>query len=334
MRSMAHFNHGVFVSLSKAVVLGNRTVCDGHEDGYTLRVVTHAHADHLYGLRNSTRKCDLVVSTRETKDLLSATRRCRTSMIVPVHYNQTIKIRDEKVTLIPANHILGSAQVLVERSDGLRCLYSSDFRLDGTPTVKCDVLVLDATYGAPSNVRPSIDAVHEALITLVESSLKTGKPVHVFGFIGKVQEVMSFLRRKGITVPFVTSPRMYRVSRVYEKYGFTLGEYYSSEGVVGRKILKDDLYIAFFSPFERTYLKGEFTRMELTGWLFGKPYVERSKNEYVISYSGHSDFNQLIEYAAKCDPEHVITDNARGGSAIKLAEEIEKRLGIPASPSP
>ncbi|MBS7287899.1 MAG: hypothetical protein KIH01_03940 [Candidatus Freyarchaeota archaeon] len=325
----------VFVSNSKAIVLGKETVCDGHEDGYRLRVVTHAHSDHLYGLKESVRSCDLVISTRETKDLLMALGKREARLLVGVNGGDTIRCGEEKVRLIPVEHILGTAQVLVEREDGLRCLYSSDFKLHGAPVVKCDVLVLDSTYGAPDNVRPKIEEVYSAFLTIVEDALAKGEPVHVFGFIGKVQEVMAFLRRSDVNAPFLVSPRMYRISRIYEKYGFRLGEYYSSDGYIGRKILENDLHVAFFSPLEKHRSNISCVRVELTGWLFKTPCVRKREKEYVISLSGHSDFNQLIEYVDRCRPSYVVTDNARGGSqAVRLAEEIEKRLGIPASPSP
>ncbi|MBS7246939.1 MAG: hypothetical protein QXN15_01885 [Candidatus Jordarchaeales archaeon] len=327
-------NCNVFISHSKAVVLGKETVCDGHEDGYRLRVVTHAHSDHLYGLRESVRKCDLVISTKETKDLLMALGRREARFLVAVNGGDAIRCGEEKVRLIPVEHILGTAQVLVEREDGVRCLYSSDFRIHSAPIVKCDVLVLDSTYGSPDNVRPKMEEVHSAFCTIVEDALARGEPVHVFGFIGKVQEAMALLRRKKVDAPFVVSPRMYRVSKIYEKYGFCLGEYYSSEGHVGRKVLENDLHVAFFSPLEKHRSNISCVQIELTGWLFKTPYTRIGEKNYVVSLSGHSDFNQLIEYVDRCRPSYVVTDNSRGGQAVKLAKEIEKRLGIPASPSP
>lgn len=37
--------------------------------GVLLRVVTHAHADHLYGLRKSVKCCEKVLMTEATRDL-------------------------------------------------------------------------------------------------------------------------------------------------------------------------------------------------------------------------------------------------------------------------
>ncbi len=40
-----------------AVLLGKNVACDAFEETKPLRVVTHAHADHMVGLRQSLRTC-------------------------------------------------------------------------------------------------------------------------------------------------------------------------------------------------------------------------------------------------------------------------------------
>ena len=53
-----------------AVLLGNSVACDAFEDTRPLRVVTHAHADHLVGLKRSLRNCEAVLMTAATRDLI------------------------------------------------------------------------------------------------------------------------------------------------------------------------------------------------------------------------------------------------------------------------
>lgn len=53
-----------------AVLLGDSVACDAHDDRRPLRVVTHAHADHLAGLRTSVKRCDRVLMTKPTRDLI------------------------------------------------------------------------------------------------------------------------------------------------------------------------------------------------------------------------------------------------------------------------
>ncbi len=53
-----------------AVLLGDNVACDAFDDKRPLRVVTHAHADHLGGLKSSLKKCAKVLLTPATRDLI------------------------------------------------------------------------------------------------------------------------------------------------------------------------------------------------------------------------------------------------------------------------
>jgi putative mRNA 3-end processing factor len=75
-------------------------------------------------------------------------------------------------------------------------------------------------------------------------------------------------------------------------------------------------------------------RICVTGWEFSVPRRQIAPNEYIVALSDHADFNELLQYVSESKPKLVITDNYRTGEAVSLAREIEKRLGIPAKPSP
>lgn len=53
-----------------AVFLGKHVACDGFDDARPVRVVTHAHSDHMLGLRQSLLRCESLVMTPATKDLI------------------------------------------------------------------------------------------------------------------------------------------------------------------------------------------------------------------------------------------------------------------------
>ena len=103
---------------------------------------------------------------------------------------------------------------------GLR--YTGDFRLDGTPVLDCDVLVVEATYGNPSCKRSFGLDVKELLVSMVEKRLKDGV-VYVFGYHGKLQEVMQILHNADVSVPFVMPERVFHISTVCERHGMRLG---------------------------------------------------------------------------------------------------------------
>jgi putative mRNA 3-end processing factor len=320
-----------------AVLLGKHVACDSFANGRLLRVVTHAHYDHLTGLQKSLKLCKAVIMTEATKDLLEVL--CgRWSLlkgnIKTLNYREQLAHEDERLTLYFADHILGTAQVLVEDAEGARILYTSDFRLPKTPIIEADVLVIEATYGNPMQVRPFENVVEHALGSLVERGLKKG-PVYIFGYHGKLQEVMQILRNAKVKVPFIVPQKVFQISRICEKHGMKLGKYLLySEDEAQSMLREKDSYVAFYHMNSRQYVGKDALRIFVSGWEFSSPRRQIGDNEHIIALSDHSDFKGLLQYVEESEPRLVITDNYRIGAAKTLAKEIEKRLGIPARPLP
>jgi len=325
------------VTRKGAVLLGKYVACDGFHETRPLRVVTHAHADHLIGLRQSLKHCERVLMTPATKDLIDVMRGPLFLMMGNVEtltYNQPFRYSNEEITFHFADHILGAAQVLVEDNEGTRILYTGDFKLRGTPTVEADVLVIEATYGCPSRTRPFDASVENVLVSLVEQGLREGT-VYVFGYHGKIQEVMQILRKAKIKVPFVAPEKVFHVSKVCEKHGMRLGTILLSTEDEGRKLLKNNSpCVAFYHMGSRHKVGQDSFRVCVSGWEFRSVCRRIGDKEYVVALSDHSDFEDLLEYVRRCRPKEVITDNYRVGDAVALAREIWRRLKIPAKAVP
>jgi len=320
-----------------AILLGKNIACDSFAHERPLRIVTHVHHDHLTGLRQSLEKCEAVVMTEVTKDLLEVLHGRWSLMrgnIKTLNYEEQLIYGDERLTLHFADHILGTAQVLVEDAKGTRFLYTSDFKLPKTPVIKADVLVIEATYGNPLQIRPFENVVECALISLVEQGLKNGS-VYIFGYHGKLQEVMQILRNAKIKAPFILPTKVFRISKIYEKHGVKLGKYLLYSEDEAQAMLREKAsYIAFYHMNSRRYVGKDALRVFVSGWEFSSPRRQIGENEHIIALSDHSDFRGLLQYVEESEPSLVITDNYRVGAAKTLAKEIEKRLGIPAKPLP
>ena len=316
-----------------AVLLGKYVACDAFEVSKPLRVVTHAHADHMTGLRQSLRKCEKVLMTCATKDLIDVMMGPLFLMggsVETLEYGKAMRYGDERVTLFPAEHILGAAQVLVEDAEGTRIVYTGDFRVEETPVLEADVLVMEATYGSPSCRRSFDEDVRGLLVSIVEKGLKQG-PVYVFGYHGKLQEVMQILREAGVKVPFVAPEKVFRISKVCEKYGMRLGRLMRLEESEAKGLLEGKgSCVAFYHMGSRGKVGLGGFRIYVSGWEFGSPCREIAENEFIIALSDHSDFDGLMEYVRLSRPKFVIADNFRVGYAERLAKEIGKRFMVSA----
>jgi len=321
-----------------AVLLGRRIACDSFDMIRPLRVVTHVHYDHLTGLRQSLRSCEAVVMTSATRDLLEVMHANPLSLVKSnvktLEYGETLQFEDERLTLYRADHILGAAQVLVEDEAGTRCVYTGDFRLSQTPIIDADVLVIEATYGNPFQVRPFEKVVENALVSLVELGLKKG-PVYIYGYHGKLQEVMQILHSNKVKAPFIVPEKVFQVSKVCERHGMRLGKYMESNQEEAKKMVeKGEPYVALYHMNSRRYVGKEDFRISVSGWEFSSPRRQIADREHIIALSDHSDFNGLLRYVKESKPKLVITDNYRVGDARVLAREITRRLGIPAKAMP
>lgn len=319
------------VTKSGAVLLGDSVACDAHDPSRPLRVVTHAHADHLGGLRSSLKRCEKVLMTKATRDLTEtlndSLKLKAASSVKTLEYGKVLKYGGEKISLLKADHILGACQVLVEDAGGIRIVWTGDFRLEGTPVVDCDVLVVEATYGTPSCRRNFDVDVRELLVSMIEKRLRGGA-VYVFGYHGKLQEIMQLLRDADVAVPFVMPERVYEVTKVCEKHGMRLGCLSLSTDKEGHELLDGNLpCVAFYHMNSRQHVGSRNARICVSGWEFHSPCRQIGDREHLVALSDHSDFDGLIEYVKRSKAKQVITDNYRSNGDA-LAKEINKRLGV------
>ena len=169
---------------------------------------------------------------------------------------------------------------------------------------------------------------------MVERRLKDGT-VYVFGYHGKLQEIMQILNQADVTVPFVMPEKVYHVSKVCEQHGMQLGCLTLSTERQAKSLLEEDLpCVAFYHMNSRGKVGLNNERICVSGWEFHKPCRRVGEKEHIVALSDHSDFNGLIEYVRQAKPKQVITDNHGGGHGETLAKEIKRRLGIPAIAMP
>jgi putative mRNA 3-end processing factor len=313
--------------------LGKNVACDAFEETRPVRVVTHAHADHMSGLAQSMRRCRKVLMTKATKDMIDVMRSplfLMSSNIETLDYGRPIRYDEERITFFKADHILGAAQVLVEDTDGKRIVFTGDFRIDGTPVLESDILVIEATYGSPFCKRSFGTDIESQLVSLVQRGLKEGT-VYLFGYHGKLQEVMQILHKAEVDVPYAMPEKVYQVSRVCEKHGMNLGGMMLTTEREAHELLENNVpCVAFYHMESRGKVGLNSFRICVSGWEFDSAIRQTDHREYLVALSDHSDFNGLLEYVRRSKPQLVITDNYRVSNGEALAKEIRKCFGISA----
>jgi len=112
-------------------------------------VITHGHSDHARAGHGA------VLATPATLDIMGERYgRDFAGAAEAAPYGQTTRRNEVEVTLVPAGHVLGSAQAVV-RWKGLTMVVSGDYKRRRDPTcarfepVPCDVFISEATFGLP-----------------------------------------------------------------------------------------------------------------------------------------------------------------------------------------
>jgi len=186
-------------------------------------VVTHGHGDHARPGHAH------VLATRETLAIMRArlgegaggTRQAAA-------YGERVEVNGVGVTLFPAGHVLGSAQVLLDWR-GARVVVSGDYkrRADATcppfEPVPCDVFVTEATFALPVFRHPPD---HEEIAKLLRSVALFPERTHVVGVyaLGKCQRVIALLRAAGWDRPIWVHGALMTMCELYRSFGVALGE--------------------------------------------------------------------------------------------------------------
>jgi putative mRNA 3-end processing factor len=193
-------------------------------------LITHGHSDHARAGHGT------VVATQETLDIM----RLRygenfAGATQAVRYGERIRLGDVTVSFHPAGHVLGSAQICVERK-GLRVVASGDYKDRPDPTcapfelVPCDVFITEATFGLP--VFRHHDAEGE-VAKLLHSVQLFPERAHLVGAysLGKAQRVMAMLRGAGYDRPIYIHGALEKITGYYQQHGIDLGEIALAKGM-------------------------------------------------------------------------------------------------------
>ena len=116
----------------------------------------------------------MTTATKDLIDVLMGPLFLMGGNVETLDYGKTLQNRDEQITFFKADHIMGATQVLVEDVEGSRVGYTGDFRIDDTPILETDTLVMEATYGNPACKRSFDVDVRDLLVSIVRKGLEHG----------------------------------------------------------------------------------------------------------------------------------------------------------------
>lgn len=280
--------------------------------------VSHAHFDHLAPHREVLCSAG---TRRLMRDRLPAK---RIEHVLPFGHAEALTA-DTSVTLHPAGHIFGSAQVLLAHDERGSLLYTGDFKLrpglsaEPCATPHADLLIMETTYGRPHYVFPPTAEVLRQIIGFCFAALDDGETPVLFGYsLGKCQEILSSLAEARL--PVMLHPQSLRMTRIYEELGISFPAYraFSADEAAGHVVIAPPQAAdsRFMEPIRRR------RTAVITGWAADPAARYRYQCDAAFPLSDHADFEDLLRFVERVQPRQVMTLH---GFAADFARTLRER---------
>ncbi len=298
-------------------------------------VITHAHADHARGGS----RCYL--ATPETAAIMRA-RIGADLNIETLPYGRTVRLGGVRVSLHPAGHVLGSAQVLLVPDRGPTWCVTGDFKREPDRTCepfeqqRCDVLVTESTFGLPVfRWRPDAEIVRSINEWRAENAA-AGRTSVLLGYaLGKAQRLLASL--DPTIGPIGVHGAVRNLCTIYESHGVPLPDTVHANAESAEMLRGVGTIVAPPSVLGGTWLRrfaspsGGMRTAMASGWMTirGRRRWRGTDRGFVLS--DHADWPGLLETVEHSGASRVL---ATHGYASELARYLRETRGLDAGVLP
>ena len=285
-------------------------------------LITHGHSDHA---RPGHAR---VLATRQTLDIMAL--RCGEGFAGATQaagFGEAVDIGGVSVAFYPAGHVLGSAQIAVEKG-GLRIVASGDYKRAPDATcapfelVPCDVFITEATFGLPVFRHPP---VRQEIARLLKSVAQFPERAHLVGAyaLGKAQRVMKELRQAGYDRPIHIHGALAKLSAYYQSQGIDLGPLEPATVEAGRKgDFAGAVVIGPPSAFADRWARRfpDPVACFASGWMRIRQRARQRGVELPLIVSDHCDWGELCATIAETGAGEVWVTHGREEALVRWCE--------------
>jgi DNA ligase-1 len=278
--------------------------------------VSHAHGDHIAPHR------EIIVSERTAYLMQTRLPGKRTEHILPFAEDRTV--RGVNVTLLPAGHIFGSAQLFLSAKNET-LLYTGDFKLRPGKSAEpaqwrgADTLIMETTFGLPRYHFPPTEQVIDQIVAFCREAIDDGAVPVLLGYsLGKAQEILCSLDGAGL-MPMLHGA-VFQMTRIYERFGQSFCRYarYNGNDVAGKVLICPP-------SANRSRMLETIPRKRvamISGWAIEPNAVYRYQVDAAFPLSDHADYSDLTRYVDLVQPRRVLTVH---GFAAEFARDLRER---------
>ena len=285
-------------------------------------LITHGHSDHARSGHGR------VLATRQTLDIMKlryGVDFCGEEQAIDM--GAPLVINDVTVAFHPAGHVLGSAQIAVERS-GLRIVASGDYKRRPDPTcapfepVACDVFITEATFGLPVFHHPDPAGEIAKLLASLERFPERSHMVGAYA-LGKAQRVIALLRAAGYDKPIYIHGALKKLCDYYISQGIALGDLRpATDQNLDPSAFRGAVVIGPPSAFQDRWARRFHDPLAIfaSGWMMVRQRAKQRGVELPLVISDHCDWPELTATIADIAPSEVWVTHGREEALVRWCE--------------
>lgn len=283
-------------------------------------LITHAHGDHL---RHGSARYILA----RPGEGIARQRLGSGHDVLAIDYGKVLAIGGARVSLHPAGHILGSAQVRIEH-EGRVWVVSGDYKRQPDPTcapfqpLECDVFVSEATFALPVYRWPPTSQVIAEVAQWWQANRERGIASVLFCYaLGKAQRVLAELRAFA-DEPIYLHGSVTTCTEAYRRAGIELRPTLTVTSE-RKKDYRGALIIAppgaSGTPWMRRF--GEYSSAFCSGWMRVRGDRRRRGYDRGFVISDHADWPALLETCRATRARRVLLTHGHSDALARYLNE-------------
>jgi putative mRNA 3-end processing factor len=283
-------------------------------------VITHAHGDHArWGSRR-------YICSKESEQVLNT--RLFNADISTRSWGESFQINGVTLSLHPAGHILGSAQIRVEHR-GEVWVVSGDYKTEPDPTctpfepVRCHVFITESTFGLPIYRWARQSETFDEIAAWWRSNREAGRASIVFAYaLGKAQRVLAGLADTA-QGDFYTHGAVERLNRDYRECGINLPATTYAGSIPKGHDWTGALIVAPPSAGGSTWLRrfGAASTAFVSGWMRVRGARRRRSVDRGFVLSDHVDWPALMSAIDATGAQRVLVTHGYRDPVVQMLQE-------------
>jgi putative mRNA 3-end processing factor len=283
-------------------------------------VITHAHGDHL---RGGSAQYHLAAEG----EVIARHRLPPDAVLVTHAYREPFALGGAQLSLHPAGHILGSAQLRIEHA-GEVWVVSGDYKRAPDPTcaafepVQCDVFISEATFALPIYRWDSPAEIARQIFDWWQLNRAQGAASLLFAYaLGKAQRVLAELMAH-TSEPVYVHGAVASLTDLYRAQGVAMLPTLSATAERGKDYAGALILAppsAAGSPWARRF--GDYRSGFCSGWMRVRGDRRRRGYDRGFVLSDHADWPALLQTIRECGAKRILLTHGRTDVLSRYLQE-------------